>query len=182
MFHQGRVHRGGNLMDLEIRMHPTLGIMVRNDGAVFNHLSGGSTKTRLTYGGVRKDGYHRVTVNKKEYLVHRLVAETFLIPVEGKPFVDHINRNKSDNRVENLRYVNSFENNENGSAADRVDYGVREFEDKKAYSKARYVAIKADPTRYALYLEKHRKWVIANKEHLAEYARKRRAAKCAREC
>lgn len=165
-------------MDLEVRMHPTLGIMVRNDGAVLNRLSGGSTKTRLTYGGIRKDGYHRVTVNKKEYVVHRLVAETFLEPVEGKPFVDHINRDKSDNRVENLRYVNSFENNENGRAADRAAYGVRAFEDKKAYDKARYEAIKADPARHALYMENHRKWATANKEHLAEYARKRRAAKC----
>ena len=44
------------------------------------------------------------------FLVHRLVAETFLgKPKEGYE-VDHINENKEDNRVDNLRWITSFEN------------------------------------------------------------------------
>lgn len=45
--------------------------------------------------------------------VHRLVAEAFIPLVEGKDFIDHINRIKDDNRVENLRWVNKSENNRN---------------------------------------------------------------------
>ena len=158
-----------------VKEHPTLGVLVRSDGAVLNHLGGGSTKTRWTYGGSRKDGYKRVTINKKEHVVHRLVAETFLERIPGKDYVDHINRLRDDNRVENLRWVTAFENNENGRAADRADYGVRAFEDQKAYDAARYQALKQDPVKLEHVKAKHKEWVEANRAHLAEYARRRRA-------
>ena len=45
--------------------------------------------------------------------VHRLVAEHYIPNPDGKSCVDHINRNKSDNRVENLRWVTSHENSQN---------------------------------------------------------------------
>ena len=35
-------------------------------------------------------------------LVHVMVAECFIDNPENKPFVDHMNENKSDNRIENL--------------------------------------------------------------------------------
>lgn len=58
---------------------------------------------------VNNCGYLQVCLSKnsnlKSYLVHRLVAESF-IPNQGNlPTVDHINRDKTDNRVENLRWA-----------------------------------------------------------------------------
>lgn len=52
---------------------------------------------------------------KNTALVHRLVAEAFLEKPENKTEIDHINRNKEDNRVENLRWVTREENMKNGS-------------------------------------------------------------------
>lgn len=167
---------------LLVKEHPTLGVLVRSDGAVLNHIGGGSDKTRWTYGGSRKDGYKRVTINKKEYSVHRLVAETFLERIPGKDYVDHINRLRDDNRAENLRWVTAFENNENGRAADRVDYGVREFEDRKSYDAARYQALKQDPVKLEQVKSRHKEWVEAHKAHLAEYARQRRAERRMKLC
>ena len=138
------------------KQHPGTGIWCTSDGQVLNSIGHGSSKTRLTSGSVGSLGYRRVTIKSRTYNVHRLIAETFLEPVDGKPYVDHINRDKQDNRVENLRYVTAFENNENGSAADRFDYGVREFEDRKAYDAARYLRLKQDPDRYAAHLARHR--------------------------
>lgn len=64
-----------------------------------------------------KSGYLRVTLFKNEerksFLVHRLIAETFIPNPENKPCVDHINTIRDDNRVENLRWVTHKENNNN---------------------------------------------------------------------
>tara|TARA_R110000772_G_scaffold138034_1_gene246981 strand:+ start:301 stop:816 length:516 start_codon:yes stop_codon:yes gene_type:complete len=66
---------------------------------------------------VEKNGYHRVCLSRdkkqKRFLVHRLVAQAFIPNPDNKPEVDHINKNKSDNRLENLRWVTSLENCEN---------------------------------------------------------------------
>lgn len=58
-------------------------------------------------------GYQRISLNNKKYSVHRLVAETFLNNPDNKPYVDHINRDPFDNRLENLRWATGTENNMN---------------------------------------------------------------------
>lgn len=59
-------------------------------------------------------GYVYVVLHKdgecKPCKVHRLVAETFILNSEGKPQVNHIDGNKSNNRVENLEWVTNSEN------------------------------------------------------------------------
>lgn len=67
-----------------------------------------------------KDGYFLVTLWKgkptKQYdrKVHRLVLEAFVgaAPAD-KPETDHINRNKQDNSIGNLRWVDRSLNNRN---------------------------------------------------------------------
>lgn len=68
---------------------------------------------------IERGGYFRVTLYKngkpKHYLIHRLVAQAFVYnqdPVKNVE-VDHINTIRTDNRAENLEWVDKQKNHRN---------------------------------------------------------------------
>ena len=60
--------------------------------------------------------------SRKHFKVHRLVADAFIDNNDNKPQVDHINRIKTDNCVENLRWVTNSENQYNSSKTNWLNY------------------------------------------------------------
>lgn len=65
-------------------------------------------------GDINSAGYCRVMIQangiSKRYFRHRLVATVFIPNPQNKPFVNHINGDKSDNSVINLEWVTQSEN------------------------------------------------------------------------
>lgn len=60
------------------------------------------------------DGYLRIQIwkdNKNRFVSwHRIIAETYVPNPENKPFINHKNGNKQDNRAENLEWCTQQEN------------------------------------------------------------------------
>jgi hypothetical protein len=63
-------------------------------------------------GGHTNGGYRKVSVNKKQYLVHRLVMETFSDELP-KATVDHIDGDRTNNEFVNLRWATMKEQAQN---------------------------------------------------------------------
>ena len=63
------------------------------------------------------DGYERITLVKsgkrKGHYVHLLLADTYIKKQQGTSQIDHINRERNDNSLKNLRRVSPKENSAN---------------------------------------------------------------------
>lgn len=70
------------------------------------------------------NGYNIITLSKNNvshtYIVHRLVAETFLPNPDGLPCVNHKDENKANNYVNNLEWCSVSYNNNYGTRQERV--------------------------------------------------------------
>lgn len=155
-------------MKYQRRMHPTLDLLVDSVGCVYLPASG-SHKPHATFGCDDGKGYREIVFANKKYKVHRLVAETFIPNSDNKPFIDHINRCRSDNRVENLRWCTPSENMRNTPQHDIVDTrdGIHYYTDAHSYWKARDLRRRAEhPEKLrekdARYAETHKRLMFSD--------------------
>jgi len=108
------------------------------------------------------NGYLRVDINKKLIHIHRLVAYAFLGPRPDGLVIDHFDRNKLNNKANNLRYVTYTENNRN---TDRYRSDILDkdpIERNKVFCKERYYANRDDR------LEKKKEYYEANRDVIIE--------------
>lgn len=72
-------------------------------------------KTKVLKPIIGKSGYKSVifSINgiRKQYDIHRLLAQYFIANENNKPDINHIDGNKLNNNLENLEWVTKSENN-----------------------------------------------------------------------
>lgn len=81
---------------------------VSTQGIVRNKVTGRIVKPSKTRNGYLKVNLY-VNGKSSSKLLHRLVAETFIPNTWDKPTVDHIDGDKENNYVENLRWATQYE-------------------------------------------------------------------------
>ena len=82
-----------------------------------------SRRGRIVKQRLNPEGYPEVWLwnrpTRKRYFVHRLVLEAFVGPWQSGYEADHLNFNRTDNRVENLRWLPWRENRSRRSGRDK---------------------------------------------------------------
>ena len=109
----------------EINKEYLISILEYVDGCLFWKNDQGNVKAGSRAGGVGLDshGYRRVGIKSKIYLEHRLIY--VMHHGEYPKEIDHIDGNKTNNKIENLRSVTRSQNRKNtGLRADNTS-GVK---------------------------------------------------------
>lgn len=77
---------------------------INKEGIIVNFLN------HLQLTGNTRNGYKRITYDNHVYSIHRLVYETFVGKIPKGMVVDHIDGNRANNALTNLRLITQSEN------------------------------------------------------------------------
>src|SRR6185295_19978376 len=84
----------------------------KRTGSLLHRFTTKKVRAGSIAGWIDRTGYRKIQIGNKKLSVHRLVW-VYHFGSFPNGHLDHVNRNKLDNRIENLREVSAFENMQN---------------------------------------------------------------------
>ena len=111
--------------------------LIFSDGSVWSKKG-----NRLRKPILDDNGYYEVVLYsggiRTHKKIHRLIAEHYIPNPYNRPFIHHINRIRTDNRIENLRWVTREETNQNQSLSKKNTSRHKGISHNKKYTGWRY--------------------------------------------
>jgi len=140
---------------MEIKNYPNY--LIYENGNIYS-----KNRNRFLKPTPNSKGYLQVNLGKngsvRTRLIHRLVAEYYIPNPDNKPQVDHIDRNRQNNSINNLRWVNPSENQINKPIRGKIPY--RHISTKKMNGTYYQIKIKRNYKQiYQKYFKKNN-WTI----------------------
>tara|TARA_R110000803_G_scaffold29344_1_gene67018 strand:+ start:1366 stop:1818 length:453 start_codon:yes stop_codon:yes gene_type:complete len=87
--------------------------LIYEDGRVWSKIRQGGGNMFITTTVNKQNDYLCVNLNGKTKTIHRLLGNAFIPNPENKPCIDHIDQNRQNNNISNLRWATYSENNRN---------------------------------------------------------------------
>lgn len=111
--------------------------LIFSDGTIFSrsryHIQKNGRKRFKKGRWLKVNKYHkypRISMNSKTSYVHRIIAETFLGKPQKNLEINHIDGDKTNNRVENLEWITHQENMEHARKKRLYAQGERHYKSK----------------------------------------------------
>lgn len=95
------------------------------DGELFWLVNTGKRRLIGLSAGVLTRGYIQIKCQGKQAFAHRVIWEMFHGCIPPGVFIDHIDHNRSNNKIDNLRLVTKQQNNMNRSINKENPYGYK---------------------------------------------------------
>lgn len=123
-------------------------------------------------GSINSEGYLRICIDKKQYKVHRLV---YLYHHGYLPnVIDHIDRNRLNNKIENLREATTAQNNANSKIRKDNTSGLKGITWHKASNKwCAQLMVNCKQNHIGLFFnieDAQAAYLQARRKHLGEFA------------
>ena len=96
------------------------------DGKLYNKINRNGRAMKGAEAGTRRhNGYRKVKGDGRYVFAHRVIWEMHNKPIPNEMFIDHINRERDDNRIENLRLVTRYQNAVNSKLSTNNTSGIK---------------------------------------------------------
>ena len=129
-----------------IKIKDSKNYYVTDEGEVYRTLKNGEIKF---LGSQHSSGYIYCSItnvdgSRDSKLVHRLVAEYFIPNPENLPVVDHIDEDKTNNKINNLRWCTQEQNSTYFNTKDGRDYHIKLRKEHEVKIKALLSQVESD--------------------------------------